>query len=85
MKINIGVRAGVTRERDETRAAAPHPRTPHPPPPPKKKKIGGNSYSLGSKRKFGQSQLYRRFNIFFISLKIYYIFYFNLKKILKTA
>ena len=59
MKINIGVRAGVTRERDETREAGGGGRPP--PPPEKKKKKLGNSDSLGSKRKFGQSQFLQTF------------------------
>ena len=60
MKINIGVRAGVTRERDETREAGGGGGG-GPPPPPRKKKKLGNSDSLGSKRKFGQSQFLQTF------------------------
>ena len=51
MKINIGVRAGVTRERDETREAAPHPRTPHPPPP---KKVGATPILWEARENLGK-------------------------------
>ena len=62
MKINIGVRAVVTRERDETREAAP--------PRPPKKKNWATPILWAARENLGQASFYRRFNIFFISFKI---------------
>ena len=49
------------------------------------RQILGNSVFLGSKRKFGQSYFLKTFPCFFYQFKETNIFYFNLKKILKSA
>ena len=67
MKINIGVRAVVTRERDETREAAP--------PPPKKKKIGQLRF-FGQQEKIWAKPVFTDVLIFFLLVSRYKYFLF---------
>ena len=73
MKINIGVRAGVTRERDETREAGGGGA---PPPPPKKKKKSGQLRFFGQQEKIWAKPVFTDVLIFFLLVSRYKYFLF---------